>query len=251
MSEIGAAVTAGPSCPPRALVDTSHAGDGEDWRLAGAAWITPEGWLAGIHVTDGPSALLEALASPNSLAETYGPDRRPELGPGLYLSACPEVWTCRSSKRFGFLARLAPGERRRLADAILADRVFAEPGYLTRHEIEAARDDLRTFVETGEPSVVTHLAGQPFNRSFWTEDFLTPLGIHATGGPAHVLVTARGRFADCTSPWPGREELERLAADGLAGAFQRHGFSTVAQTVIWDKRAIVECRLLARGEAGA
>lgn len=201
----------------------------------GRAAEVERGQCVAYHVTDHPDTVRRALARcvPLDRPRDEGFD---ELGPGLYVSAVPEIWMHRSRDKWRFLQGLTPAQRRRLADAILSSWQLRQPGYLTPHEREQARQDLERWVQDGRSPIV-HLASQPYNVEFWRPEFLRPLGIAPGPQPEAVPVRFRGEYAELDRV-PSRRALETLKEAGLDGAYFRDAAVSWPQLVIWRNEAV-------------
>ena len=162
-----------------------------------------------------------------------------EHGPGLYMSAVPQLWMGRAHEKWRFLETLTDDERQVLTDA-LATIVLRQrqDGYITENEYKMANRDLGHFVEIGGPGFVLQLAGQPFNISFWKKGFLEPLGIKPGREPEVIEFTLKGIWAVLDNI-PNPNEIEGLVIDEYDGALLRGGLVTVAQMVVWRSEAIV------------
>lgn len=202
-----------------------------------AAIPTDLGYSVGWHVTDDPYGAADALVRGVKVTLKHRGTFQ-DLGPGLYVSAVPEYWISRSSRKWEFLKRLDGHQRRRLALAILKHPNIRELGYISKSERRSALRDLRAFVETGRGEYITHLAGQPYNIRFWQPSFLRPLEIEPGGQPVAVEVRFVGCYAEL-SRYPTAREFGRLYSFNLDGAFLSGGFAADPQLVIWRNKAII------------
>ena len=205
--------------------------------LGNAAFVETPGRISTIHLTDNPEPVIEGLRGGRSISETR---EGGDIGPGLYASAAPQLWTGRSRNKWDFLQRLDQPKRQELADAIgkklLQQR---QDGYNTQAEFDYAMRDLDQWVETGlAPEPVADLATQPFNIAFWKPEFLDPLGIQAGKQPLEIPMELEGRFARLKRT-PSPEEVEGLKQSGFDGAFFSGGISEPPQIVVWNNNAVV------------
>jgi hypothetical protein len=216
-----------PPDPDRAL---GYAGVYNERRKAIRAW----------HVTNDAKQTIELIESGIPLLEMGGEhkDLR-ELGPGLYMSAVPQLWIGRATKKWEFLEHLNPMQRQVLADAIgtivLGQR---QTGYITEGEYEMANKDLGYFAGQGSVGHVLQLAGQPYNIGFWKPDFLKPLGIKPGPEPEVVEFLVQGIFAGFDNQ-PQTRDIKDAIKGGLSGCFLRGGLVNIAQMVVWRDDAIV------------
>jgi hypothetical protein len=131
---------------PRTVLRVRDTARCDDDNLGGAALMTSECDLRGWHVTDDPAKLIEAIESGNIVKEEKAFQ---ELGPGLYISAVPHVWTGRSTKKWAFLSKLDKSERRTLALALVETTVrwrVSKDGHghdRANSHMEPRRDHLR------------------------------------------------------------------------------------------------------------
>jgi hypothetical protein len=225
------------------VVDTHMAREGDDQRLGNSAWIEGNE-LVGIHVTDKPQRMAEVLKSGEDIGHSYnkGEQRIEELGPGLYISAVPQLWMGRSTGKYDFAKDLTPEQKQTLADAIL-NHQHVTGDYLASFEKEYVRRDVARFLSDNTPGAINSiamLAGQPYNIPFWQPEFLQSLGIEPAKQPEQVQVRARGRFADLTSHQGDVKLFQSLKQQGFEGAFARQGISATAQCCIWKTSAITK-----------
>lgn len=216
-----------PPDPDRAL---GYAGVYNERRKAIRAW----------HVTNDAKQTIELIESGIPLLEMGGEHRDlRELGPGLYMSAVPQLWIGRATKKWEFLEHLNPMQRQVLADA-LGEIVLGQrqTGYITEGEYEMANKDLGYFAEKGSVGHVLQLAGQPFNIGFWKPDFLKPLGIKPGPEPEVVEFLVQGIFAGFDNQ-PQTRDIKDTIKGGLSGCFLRGGLVNIAQMVVWRDDAIV------------
>lgn len=202
------------------------------------------GAQVGYHVTDDPARALAAIRR-GDLVASYGPKgRHAELGPGLYLSHAPGFWVSRARGKWAFLGAVEPAALGRLVEALRAeveDQVRSR--YVARWEGESA---LRLLgdVASGRmaPTVLTDLAGQPYNVQFWREDFLRGVGIEPAPPPGVLELEFFGTFAALTHAHPPPESLRLLRRAGLAGVFTPAGFATNPELVVWSGRSVRAAR---------
>ncbi len=221
------------------VVDTAlHCGE-DPWDLWGAAaFCAGPGFAGSYHVADSSDRVLNALK--NNVPLVTSGDVGRELGPGLYLSAMPQIWVSRAGGKWAFLKGLSPEAMNRLLDALANHHHFQQKNYLTSWEIQSAKDLIdrvrRGFYQ--DPCALIRLVDQPYNIRFWTPGFLRPLGIEPSPPPRKVLVHFAGKFAKFDN-CPYDEILPLHADPELAGAFVPNGFSTMGQLVIWKNAAII------------
>jgi hypothetical protein len=189
------------------------------------------------HVTNDAARTMAAVEDDVPLIEMG--HMHQELGPGLYMSAVPNIWMGRATSKWSFLEHLDDAQRQDLADAlgtiVLEQR---QTGYITESEYKRANRDLELFVDEANAPCVGQLAGQPYNIAFWKPDFLKPLGIKPGKEPELVEFLVQGIFAGFDDQ-PREKEIEGLIQDDFDGCFLRGGLMTVAQMVVWRKENIV------------
>lgn len=238
---------------PIKVIDTATLTPDDQWKLGYAA-IAGNGEIKGYHVSDDPEALSQVIQGPKKITATYkGGGRTAELGPGLYISAVPEYWGGRATKKWDFLSRLTPDERQRLASALMNDRRLAGEEYVdshtgqkkmfkyvSDHERDYAIRDIRNWLaHPDNPGLIVGISGQPFNIKFWEPEFLEKIGIKPGEPIRHMEIKARGKFVDLSdTPQPGLNAIAKLIKAGYDGAFTKSGFSTNPELVIWNKKAI-------------
>lgn len=216
-----------PDDPDRAL---GYAGVYDDRRQAIKAW----------HITNDAERTMELIEGGMPLIEMGGENKElRELGPGLYMSAVPQLWMGRATKKWEFLEHLDEGQRLSLADAL--GRIVLEQrqtGYITESEYKRANRDLELYVDDANVGCVIQLAGQPHNIGFWKPDFLKPLGIKPGPEPEVIEFLIQGIFAGFDNQ-PQQKEIEGLIMDEFDGCFLRGGLVNIAQMVVWRNEAIV------------
>jgi hypothetical protein len=214
------------------------ANDETDWHDFGGAAFIEDGFLIGYHVTDDPQGLIDKLRRGFDVASHGSPWE--DLGKGLYISAVPDYWAGRASKKWAFLDRLTRPQLERLAKALLKSQAFEE-NYTTKSEQEHAAGLIElTLSGKYNPSVLIMLADQPYNVSFWKPSFLEPLGIEPGHQPKTVEVKSVGLFARL-GKIPSPDEAAELQKE-FDGVFTPSGFSTSAQTVIFNRKAIMSAQ---------
>jgi hypothetical protein len=215
-----------PADPDRAL---SFSGVYDERRRAIKAW----------HVTNDARRIMEMVEAGMPLVEMGGEYKEQrELGPGLYMSAVPQLWMGRATKKWEFLEHLDHQQREVLALAL--GKVVLEQrqtGYITESEYKMANRDLEVFVEDGNNFGAIQVAGQPYNIAFWRPSFLTPLGIKPGPTPETVEFLVKGIFAVFDNQ-PRTSEIKGLLIDEFDGCCLRGGLMTVAQMVVWRNEAI-------------
>jgi hypothetical protein len=227
--------------PIAVIFDSDNPPDDPDGKLGYAAVYnertkTMTSW----HITNDAKRTMDAVKEGTPLSEMgHG---HQELGPGLYMSAVPQLWMGRATQKWSFLETLTDDERQNLTD-VLATIVLhqRQDGYITENEYKMANRDLGHFVEIGGPGFVLQLAGQPFNISFWKPSFLKPLGIKPGKEPEIIEFTLRGIWAGVNST-PNRDEVEGFMLDEFDGCFLRGGLVAVAQMSVWRNEAIVQMK---------
>lgn len=224
------------------VIDTSKMTDNDQWKLGSAA-IVEDGCLVAYHVTDNPKEPIAVLQQPKKLTATYkysGRGRYAELGPGLYVSAAPELWACRSQGKYDFLKTLSPEDKEKLYQAMMADLLqkIEPPAYLSRGEFESAQRDLRSWIsQSDNPEAyhfIIHLGGQPYNIPFWKPDFLQRIGIKGAKPPQMLKVKLQGKFVDLSGNYGHISLWRPYLMQGYDGAFVRSD----PQMVVWRKEAI-------------
>ena len=110
-------------------------------------------------------------------------------------------------------------------------------------EYERAKRDM-TYVLEGhyEPSILTMMAGQPYNIKFWEPKYLAPLGIEPGRKPRVLEVRVDGKFGEVGQSHPESVASPDPTPRRRCGAFTRAGISTNPELVIWDPKAIVSMR---------
>lgn len=213
------------------------------YQMRGAAWWNEEtGVCTGIHITDDPTNVVRKLRAGRD-PDYAAPEAkvRQELGPGLYVSAVPQLWMGRSTQKWLFLERLTDVERMRLADAV-STKVEEQlrRRYINTREAEIMLRDLNHAKTTpGFTYPFVQAAGQPFNIKVWSADFLAPLGIQASKEPQEIEVEFQGTFAEFAGGYLPEQAYRILRYLGADGAFIQNGFSSIGQAVIWTRSAII------------
>jgi hypothetical protein len=225
----------------RGILDSAGLQPSDDpYRAMGyAALPDPEaGELICYHVTDDPGRVRSRLAQCAPLTEGRSGG---DLGPGLYCSAAPQVWTGRSRAKWEFLYRLTPEERRRLGESLRAQlEEDRRRQRISGDELQHGLRDLDRW-EQGVygPAAIVSLAEPPYSIPFWRPDYLARLGIRPGRQPEVVEMRVRGRFAEL-GWYPGARVTEALRRAGLQGAYTSAGFGTDPQLVVWDDAAVRE-----------
>ena len=221
------------------IIDTKGVGVDDERIFLHAAIPLGNGAMEAWHVCDNPEKVLMALRNSKDIYEIYGAEHDDdELGPGLYVSAVPQLWMGRARGKWDFLQGLSAEDRRRIADEIKKDDKWTLEGrYLASFEIEYGLRDLEAWVRDGRNDYgIVSLAGQPFNMPVWRPEWLGRLGIKAGNQPKQVSVIFQGRFVDLTDQ---RDDWREFRAMGLDGAFHKGGFTTTGQISIWRKKSII------------
>jgi len=220
-------------------IDTATAAE----RAFGNAGYVEDGELLTYHVTDDPERVIRALERGLPIAETRDVGKYGDIGPGLYVSATPQLWTGRARSKWDFLQDMSPSRRQRLADAIADDRALRpEERYVTSSEREYAHRILDEFVRDGKSwRMLVDLSGQPYNIRFWEPRFLKPLEISPGPQPQVIEVRLRGRFKELLGNHGiiAPELVERLQEAGVDGIFERGGMMSTPQLVVWNNSAVV------------
>lgn len=220
----------------------------EKQHLLGNAAVVEDGHLVGYHVTDNTEKIKQTLQSSKKLTATYrkGVGKYAEMGPGLYVSATPQLWLNRSTGKWDFLKTLTPEQRKRLAEAIrndrslkgqmVAGRLFRN---VTQNEEESANRWIDEWLNSGHDPILVMLAGQPYNIHFWKPEFLKPLGIEPSQPPKVLEVKFSGKFANLSkhvNDWPVIADYIRK---GLDGGFNPGGMVAYPELCIWRKECIM------------
>ena len=219
---------------PRTVLRVRDTARCDDDNLGGAALLTSECDLRGWHITDDPAKLVDAIESGHIVKEEKSYQ---ELGPGLYISAVPHVWTGRSTKKWAFLSKLTKSERRELAlalvETIVEDR---QQRRISQSEAERGVRDAERYVDDPEQYIV-YLASAPYGYPFWRRDYLEGIGLaQHSRTPVMVEIRATGRFVELGRNLAGKEW--RSLSRRFDGAYQKTSMGTTAQTVIWNPAAI-------------
>lgn len=255
------------------VVDTDELTMHDEYRLRNIAEVRPDR-IVSYHVTDDPGRVLNLVRSPRRLirALTHG-----DLGPGLYMSAIPSMWSHRSRRRWDAFAKYDQRQRRRIQDAAVGELVSRGKGYVTDCEYDRFIDHLQRYVDSGDVEYLALTAGQPYNIEYGAA-ICSRAGTPAPDTPSVIAFELVGRFVDLTKVRgelldPCREVLVQrgymrraggavVATDrleellkgwvgwrsqialalyelGYSGAFERQGFSTTAQLAVWSRSAIV------------
>jgi len=192
------------------------------------------------HVTNNAQQVIKLIQNGMPIIEMGGEHKDAgELGPGLYMSAVPQLWMGRATKKWKFLEHLDPLQRQMLGDAlgrIVLDQ--RQTGYITESEYTMANRDIGYFIAQDSAGHVIQLAGQPYNISFWKPEFLEPLGIKPGCAPEIVEFLVRGTFAGFDDT-PRQQEIGDMVREGLDGCYLRGGLVAIAQLVVWVNGAIV------------
>lgn len=230
------------------VVDTSQIDE-----LPGIGAVVDSGELVTYHVTDHPERIASILRRPGvRLMAAYGnAGAGSELGAGLYVSGNPAYWIGRARGKWDFLKTIQGDKLEALAE-VLYERI---EDMKTRHWLSATEYDqaMRTishvaYERSYEPSVLIHLANQPYNIPFWKPEFLTPLGIEPGQAPRIVEIRIKGLLADAGSSSgprrgsPDAATFRALRRAGVVGAFTRASMATNPELVLWDARAVTSVR---------
>jgi hypothetical protein len=227
----------------RRVLDTKTLREGDD--VPGVGYADGSGALVTYHVTDNPEAVSALVARKGRLMAAYGEKGKwSELGPGLYVSGNPHFWVGRARGKWDFLKRLTPTQTAALLTRLRSDlEEMHKRRWLSANEYSNAVRDLG-LVDQGhyEPTVLTMMAGQPYNIKLWEPSYLAPLGIEPGRKPRVLEVRIVGKFAELGGSHPDVTLLRTLRRGGVAGAYTRAGMATNPELVIWDPKAVVSVR---------
>lgn len=201
-----------------------------------------DGVLTSYHVTDTPEKVFAFLRRRGNLVAAYGPrGEHAELGPGLYLSGVPEYWVSRSRGKWSFLGKLSLEKGAALCAQLSQDLArLRERGYVSRNEHDHGQDVIaQVLAGKQEPEILTTVAGQPYNISFWKPEYLRPLGIDPAPKPRALKVGIRGVLAELQSTLHDPALFRRLRHLGVDGVYVRSSFASNPELCLWSSRAIV------------
>jgi len=222
------------------IVDTSSCNTNA---FGNAAHVTDDCEVIAWHVTDNPENVIEQIR----LGNCTKIDRDTDFGPGIYVSAIPQIWVCRFRGKWDFLGALSKSELLALCLYIL--KQLAEERrthYISQSEYEYAVQDVK-YVATQKlpPTVLLRLSDQPYNIRFWQEDHLKKAGLNIRSkSPTTVRMQISGKFAEMRSAhYVPTIIIDYLKYIGISGAFVKSSFSNEAQMAIWDCRAIVGTKI--------
>lgn len=220
-----------------AVVDTANIRSSDDAYAFGNAASYEDGvGLVAWHVTDDPTGILKKIERKADFKKAYG-DKRSELGPGLYVSAVPHIWTGRARNKWSFLAALTDDEKAAILALLHKDlaRLFKR-AYLSDHEHKYALRLLDDAETENNLESARSLAGQPYNIKWsdpeWLAEASESAAMKATP-PQAVKVALRGRFAQLARSYPAPDVLRALRRAGFAGAFTRGGMGSNAELVVF------------------
>jgi hypothetical protein len=222
------------------VIDTRNPGPADQHEL-GHAGVLRGGAIVGTHVADSIKTVKEIVKGKRSLMAGYGPrGQHAELGPGLYISAAPQLWLGRAHDKWDFLKTLTKLQLSKLLDALEQTVKGKEGITISKAEAGYAYRDIR-YAREGkvDPGYLVSLSGQPYNIFFWQEDFLRPLGIEPASPPKQFEVHVQGKFAKIEgyTVAPGKM-LRLLRQRGVDGAFFAGGFGSTPQLVVWNSKAV-------------
>jgi hypothetical protein len=223
----------------------------DDQNVLGNSSIAGNGFAYGFHVSDDPEKMLSIKQSKVQLTGSYKPGIHAELGPGLYVSAAPQLWMNRSRSKWDFLSTLTNQQKLALANKLRNDRVLTgtklADGKVYQHvatfEKEYALRDIDTWLKTGHDPILLHLAGQPYNIKFYEPEYLSPLGIDPSPKKKLVKISFTGKFVNLQNhvgDWPTIKEFIRQKLDG---GFNPGGFVGYPELCIWRREAITNLEL--------
>lgn len=218
----------------------------------GVAVPQVDGTLRAWHVTDEPEKVKELL---QTSGEFY--PREGDLCSGLYVSASPNYWRGRSTKRWDFMKELSPEARGVLYTAIY-DRLVDEASsrYITGSEFENAQRIVAQAMMSDYWPVVSIVADQPYNINI--QELAKSLGLAEPFQPIAVPVDFVGRYLEFNTrrAIDAYQELlkkrygtlkdvtradlcDMLEEYGWDGIYTASGFGTNPELVIWDPRNVV------------
>lgn len=208
-------------------------------KLGHAGRVEPNGDITTWHVTDNPERVAEQLRKGEDISKSYGEERMPELGAGVYGSSTPQLWMSRSTSKWGFLDTMDDAEWNRFLDAIKNHPNVTETGYLSQAERDILNRDIE-LLRQGKISreALTQFAGQPYNIRMWEPEFLQGLNITPGRQPEVVEMVLRGKFAKADRAYLSPETIERLKNEGYDGAFISGGWEGDPQLVTWNNKAV-------------
>jgi hypothetical protein len=197
--------------------------------------------LVGWHITSDPAKVEGMLRRGASVMKAYGArGAHAEYGPGLYISAAPQLWTSRATGKWDFIKRLTAEQLEAVSEALQAEVVHQrETGYISQGEYEVA---IRRLTQEREyPQWWVDLAGQPYNISWWRDAWLESHGLRGLQQrpPSVVEVWLAGRYARMSHGYADRKVLNQLRRAGFQGAFHPGGMIGDPQLVVWDQDAIL------------
>lgn len=197
--------------------------------------------LKGYHVTDDSRIVAATLHA--GLPLDRGVDVSPSddlQASGLYFSDVPQLWAGRARNKWNFAEHLTVEQRGAIAQAIMHDSRFTDPGYLTVSEQERATTWVERFIETGGTVYLQFLAEQPYNFPSWKPGFLARFGIVNYETPQVVPVRVQGTFADVSSARISPELIIALKLSGHDGAYICASMAFLPQAVVWNNHAVVQ-----------
>ena len=224
------------------VVDTSNPTSSDQYNL-GNAGVLRSGKIIGWHITDSVKGVRQVVKKSGSIMKAYGKrGGTAELGPGLYISAVPQMWVNRSFGKWDFLKSLDIDKTKKLATSILKDiSKMREQGRISDNEEKYAKRDIGHVIKgLIDTSFLVTYAGMPYGISFWKDSYLNSLGIDASTGPKIVEIHVTGKYAKIDSSHAGRSTLRTLRRGKFDGAFISGGFSGDPQLVVWNSKAIVK-----------
>jgi len=223
------------------VVDTNNLTGDEQYMLRNAAALRGRN-IVGWHVTDNSRRMRQVVKKSGSIMKAYGSrGGTAELGPGLYMSAVPQVWVGRSTDKWSFLKELSKSDVKKLATSVEKDiDRMKDAGHISGSEAEYAYRDIG-YVKSGQADadVLVRFAGMPYSVAFWKSDYLQRLGLQrGNKGPMVVEIRVQGKYAKIDRGHATHGALRTLRRGGFDGAFMSGGWSNEPQLVVWNTKAI-------------
>lgn len=217
-----------------------------NFALGHAGYVDPDTHeIVGVHLTDDPSHVINAIEA----GDVVEKGRREssgfgDIGPGVYMSNAPQLWTGRSTDKWGFAGTLDDKERKAVAEALNKKLNDARATrYISNSEYESGVRSVKQFRD-GFNDPAMDLAAQPYNIAWWKPDFLEPLGVQASKPPQEVEMRVRGKLINIEAAPQLRnftpEDISDLRQRGYVGAWAKGGFSDTPQLVVWEPTAITQ-----------
>ena len=219
------------------IVDTRGA---QERDFGNAAAVDEGGEVVAWHVTDEPDSIIALLKREINFVKAHGQGGHgAELGPGLYVSAVPAFWSARSRSKWDFLYGIDEESVEALGQALLRElSVMQQMRYITDWEEARASSLVERAISAGSPNLLTQLAGQPYNISFWTKEWLAEkAGLEVEQRPpVAVKVRLSGAYAELKRSRPPFNTLRALRRADIAGVFMPGGFVETPQLAVFHGR---------------